>query len=249
MGVGDWVRTFPRGLWLPPEEGAQAQAAFVRRALRLRKGSRVLDAPCGAGRIAVHLARAGCVVTGVDRSAAFIARARRRFRAEGLAGRFVAGDLREMDFDGEFDAAFNWGGSFGYFSDAENADIVRRYARALRGRGGRLLIDTPSREYVLRHFHGSQTRGRVSTESRWQSTSQRVESTWTVRPSTSPGAESASRRAEARRSFSSIRLYTPGQFRALLEDAVLTPDAFLGDLDGGPLRRSSRRIYVVGRKP
>ncbi len=237
MGVGDWVSSFPTGLWLPPEEGAQARAAFVRRALGLGKGSRVLDAPCGGGRIAIHLARAGCDVTGVDRGAAFIARARRRFRAEALAGQFVAGDLREMDFDSEFDAAINWGGSFGYFSDAENADVIRRYARALKP-GGRLLIDQPNREYVLRHFHTRMSQGCMVMRCRWRPDVERVDTQWCVM-----------RGGRERRSLSSIRLYTPGQFRGLLEAAGMKIEALYGDLDGGRFRRISRRIYVVGVKP
>ncbi len=235
--AGDWIRSFPQGLWLAGDEGADVRAAFVRKALGLAKGSRVLDAPCGAGRIAIHLARAGCVVTGLDRSAAFIARCRKRFRAEGLAGRFVAGDLREMEFDGGFDAALNWGGSFGYFSDAENADVVRRYARALAP-GGRLLIDQPNREYVLRHFHAMMTQKGIAVRCRWRPDVERVDTRWRV-----------TRRGRERRSLSSIRLYTAGQFRGLLEAAGMKVEALYGGLDGGRFRRISRRIYVVGRKP
>jgi tRNA U38,U39,U40 pseudouridine synthase TruA len=46
------------------------------------------------------------------------------------------GDLRGLDFNEEFEGVYNWGGSFGYFSDEENADVLRRYVRALRPGGG-----------------------------------------------------------------------------------------------------------------
>jgi cyclopropane fatty-acyl-phospholipid synthase-like methyltransferase len=62
----DWFRTLSDDLWLPPDEVGEDEARFIRGALRLRRGQRVLDAPCGAGRIGVHLALAGCDVTGVE---------------------------------------------------------------------------------------------------------------------------------------------------------------------------------------
>ena len=48
----------------------------ILRVLDLPKGSRILDAPCGHGRISRRLAAAGMVVTGVDLTPAYIERAR-----------------------------------------------------------------------------------------------------------------------------------------------------------------------------
>lgn len=53
---------FDDTLWLTPDNIGTDEATFIKRALRLRKGQRVLDAPCGADRIAVHLAKAGCII-------------------------------------------------------------------------------------------------------------------------------------------------------------------------------------------
>src|SRR6185503_15297877 len=108
--------------------------------LRLKKGMRVLDAPCGAGRVAYHLAVRGISVVGVDLRPQFIERARARFSRSKLKGEFVAGDLRDIGFKGEFDGVYNWFSSFGYFTDRENAALLVRYSHALR-RGGRLLIE------------------------------------------------------------------------------------------------------------
>ena len=53
---------------------------------------------------------------------------------------------------------------------------------------------------------------------------------------------------EQRPSVSSIRLYTPGQFRRLFSAAGLHVEKLFGDLDGSEYRPGSRRIFVVARK-
>lgn len=53
----DWTRTFEDYLWLKPDDVGTEEAAFIRKTLMLRKGNAVLDVPCGAGRIAIHLAQ------------------------------------------------------------------------------------------------------------------------------------------------------------------------------------------------
>jgi len=234
--VAEWFLDFEQSLWLKDDDTGKDDARFIRHALRLKRGSSVLDAPCGAGRIAVHLAKAGCAVTGVDREAAFIRRARRRFRSEGLKGTFLVGDVRDLDFDGEFHAVYNWGGSFGYFSDDENLEVLRGYARALK-RGGRLMVEQPNREYILRHFRRRGERGGVRTRTKWSPRTERVETTWTC---TLDG-----RRRSCR---SVMRLFTPGQFARLFARVGLDVVATYGSLDGETYRRRSRRLYVVGRK-
>ena len=71
-------------------------------------GMRVLEVGCGAGRTACALAAMGCDVTGVDRSEAMLANARRRaglLRADVV---FVRGDIRALPFDdGAFDLAYS----------------------------------------------------------------------------------------------------------------------------------------------
>lgn len=232
----DWFCDFEESLWLKGDEGSEAEAAFVLRALRLGPGSRVLDAACGAGRIAVHLAKSGCVVTGVDVNAKFVARARTRFRTEGLKGSFSVLDMREMRFRDRFDGACNWGGSFGYFSDEENLEVLRRMAGALR-HGGRLLIDQVNRQYVLRHFRSESVEPALTIRTRWNTGLQRIVSRWTV-----------TRSGRRRHCRSTIRLYTPSQFKRLLQQAGLAWETAYGGPDGSEYRPSSRRLIVVGRK-
>lgn len=65
--------------------GADGGDAAFYGALAAEAGGPVLDLGCGTGRLSLALAQAGCAVTGVDASAAMLARARAAAEARGLA--------------------------------------------------------------------------------------------------------------------------------------------------------------------
>jgi ubiquinone/menaquinone biosynthesis C-methylase UbiE len=109
--------------------------------LELQPGDWVLDLACGSGDHARRLARRGLNVVGVDIAASLVAHCREKAVEEGLvAVRFEQGDMRELAYEGEFDAVLLLSGSFGFFDDATNWDVLARMVRAL-GTGGRMLID------------------------------------------------------------------------------------------------------------
>jgi SAM-dependent methyltransferase len=118
--------------------------------LDLRPGQRVLDLACGSGDHARRLARRDLEVVGVDIAPSLVAHCRQKAAEEGLdTVRFEQGDMRALEEEGAFDAVLLLSGSFGFFDDATNLDVLRRMARALRP-GGRLLIDVfdPARMIV-----------------------------------------------------------------------------------------------------
>jgi len=234
--MAEWFESFFQDLWFPKRESRVEEAKFIRQVLKIRKGQQVLDAPCGDGEVALHLARLGIQVTGVDITAKFIARARGRFRKEALPGEFRVMDLREMDYKTEFHAAYNWFGSFGYFSDTENLDVLHRFAHALQP-GGRLLIEQVNREHILRHFRHHHRVRDVRMVTKWHPETQRVETLYTRRRS--------GKRISCR---SSMRLYTPGQFSRLFVRTGLEIVAIYGSWEGCEYRRGSRRLVIVGRK-
>ena len=231
-----WFETLDDDLWFPADDAGFQEVGFIKRVLRLRRGHQVLDAPCGAGRIAIHLAKAGCHVTGVDRNNRFIDRARATFHRERLTGTFVVNDLRQIEFSAAFHGVVSWFASFGYFSDSENAALLHRYARALR-RGGRLLIDQPNREHILRNFERVHVEGRIVMRGRWDQKAQRLIVRRVIDGTQAP------------RNTSSMRLYTPRQMQALYEHAGLVLEDLYGSEDGDGYTRSSPRMISVGRKP
>ena len=141
----DYLRTLP---FLSAKQ-TEREAAFVSASLELKPGSAILDVGCGYGRHAMELAGRGNVVTGIDLSLPLLIRAADAARRIGVAVNFVHGDMREMTFDGEFDAAYSLFTSFGYFDDDTNRKVAANLQRALKP-GGRVLIELVNRDYITR---------------------------------------------------------------------------------------------------
>src|SRR5262245_27928400 len=104
-------------LMFAPEklQHAAADAASIARLIGLPAQARVLDHCCGAGAHAIELARRGYVVTGVDRTHAYLARARKAAQDAGVDVEWVEADVRSFTREASFDAAINLSTSFGCF--------------------------------------------------------------------------------------------------------------------------------------
>lgn len=236
MQTDDWFHDFPETLWLKPYSTGEDDASFLMKALRLRKGSNVLDVPCGTGRISLAFARRGIEVTGIDINHDFLSQARRCFRAAKLRGHFQEADMRQLALQCKFDAALVWGGCFGYFSDFENLETIRMLAAGLK-RGGRLLIDQPSREHLLRHFKVEVRHSGLVITNVWQRRAHRIQAKWTI--------QGPHRLLTAK---SSIRLYSPSEMIALYTKCGLRVLRIYGSKSGESYGRSSKRMIIVGSK-
>jgi SAM-dependent methyltransferase len=122
--------------------------------LELEPGDRVLDLACGSGVHALRLAQRGVEVLGVDIAPSLVAYCRERGASaaaeEGVEmARFEQGDMRALAYDSEFDVVLLLSGSFGFYDDATNADVLARIGQALKP-GGRVFIDVfdPTRMVV-----------------------------------------------------------------------------------------------------
>ncbi|MDI3422852.1 class I SAM-dependent methyltransferase [Streptomyces luteolus] len=113
-------------------------------------GTRVLDLCCGPGVFSVPLAARGHHVTGVDRSGPMLERARKLSADQGLAVRYVEGDMRSFAEPGAYDVVLNMFTSFGYFEDpADNSRALRTMYDSLAP-GGTLLLDVAGKELLAR---------------------------------------------------------------------------------------------------
>jgi ubiquinone/menaquinone biosynthesis C-methylase UbiE len=218
---------------------SDADTAEILRLLDLPPGSRILDAPCGHGRIARRLAAAGMEVTGVDLTPAYLEQARADPLLPPHGVTYVEGDVRSLPVDGPFDAVVCWLNSFGYYDDADCHRVLDEFRRVLRP-GGKVAIDTMHHDGGVRHFTpapdavvvqlGSDTMVEVSTFDplRGRMVVQRT----------------VHRDGEVRQASYFVRLPTPPEWVEWLHRAGFTNVEFRAG-GGGPLELDSWELVVI----
>jgi 2-polyprenyl-3-methyl-5-hydroxy-6-metoxy-1,4-benzoquinol methylase len=142
----NWWENFFEGvavdLWLQavPPEHTEREADSLARMLAVPSGARLLDVPCGGGRLSLALAQRGYHLTGVDWSREFLHHARTCDAGHRVT--WEQRDMRDLPWPGLFDGAFCLGNSFGYLDDEGNAVFLRAVAAALKP-GARFVLETP----------------------------------------------------------------------------------------------------------
>lgn len=140
------------------DETNDDEAETIAELLQLTPGLRILDLPCGHGRIARRLAKMGARVTGIDRSELFVEHARQDAAAHDASVDYRVADMRTISFDSEFDVVLNWFTSFGFGDDETLRTILARMHRALVP-GGRLVLETLNLHQLnLRPYETSHTK-------------------------------------------------------------------------------------------
>lgn len=221
-------------------ERTRRDADFLERALEPPAGGRLLDIGCGTGRLANLLASRGYLVTGVDISAPFLQIAEGDATCLNLAVEYRQQDMRTMEWQEEFDGAFCYFTTFGYFSDAENADVLRRVTRALKP-GGSFLVEMINRDAILRAPSGHRVTERDGNfqidHSHYDPLTGRLQTTRTI-----------VFEGRTHRGSFSVRLFTACELIYWLEASGLEYAALYGET-GAPYSMQGIRMSVVGRRP
>jgi len=202
----------------------------------------ILDLCCGPGRHAIELARRGYRVCGVDRTEAFLERARAETKPQAFDElEWVAADMREFVRPDGFDLALNLFTSFGYFDAAGDRRVLENLHQSLRT-GGTLIIDVTSREIVARQF-ASHDRHELEDGALWLEKREllddgaRIRNTWTLV------------RDDQETAFTfELRLYTGEELAALVTDVGFREVRTLGHVDGRPYDEQAERLVVVASK-
>jgi SAM-dependent methyltransferase len=114
--------------------------------LGLHDGSRILDAPCGYGRLSRPLADRGAIVLGVDQSRMLLEHAERgRGQLPSSQLRYVQHDLRQPLDEAGFDCALNVFTSLGYGTEEDDLKILETLCAAVRP-GGLVFVETNHRD-------------------------------------------------------------------------------------------------------
>ena len=145
------------------DEVSDRQTDLIWDLLELEPGAQVLDLACGHGRIANRLAGRGASVTGLDVTPRFLDRARDQARAHGVEVDYVHGDMRDLAWEGRFDAVTCVFTSFGYFDDDANRRVLRGVRRVLRP-GGSLCLDLNHLPWLLKNFRDKEV---VERDGQW----------------------------------------------------------------------------------
>jgi SAM-dependent methyltransferase len=218
------------------------EVSWMLTALDLEPGSRVLDLCCGQGRHAVLLARSGCGVTGLDRSAYMLERAQQAANEAGAGVQWIRGDMRHLPWRGAFDACINVFTSFGYFEDeADNLDVLRQVCAVLKP-GGRFLLDLSNRDYYLMRLWPKSWRHVGDAVLLEETAFDPVTCRFSMTSTWLEGGHSESL------SYS-VRYYTAPEVQGMLQLAGLMPVAVHGNFDGSEFGLNSQRLIVVARKP
>ena len=173
-------------------------------------------------------------MTGVEFNAHFITAAKNKFFRAGLSGDFRTSDMRTADLPDNQDLILNWGSSFGYFSDAGNAELLAHFATALKT-GGELLIEVAN---PMRVIAGDAVRLIASGDSvpeTWDAANKRATVVFPATDFRGPVA-------------ASIRIYTTDEYLSLLKAADLDFVAFYGE-GFTPFTDTSDRLIVRAKKP
>jgi len=242
----EWWEDFFSGIVLDlwkevyDEPHTRAEADFILKTLKVPNGAALLDVPCGEGRLTRELASRGYALTGVDFSSDFLQEARSRATEKGLDIRWEQRDMRDLPWHHDFDGAFCFGGSIGYFEDEGNADFVRAVCRSLK-EGARLVLEIgvsmetllprlQTREWTrIGHFlfleenHYDHATGRFNTDYTFV------------------------RDGQVDTRSGSHRVYTYRELVRLMESAGFADVQSFGSLAREPFALGSAQLFLVGR--
>jgi len=238
--------------WENAQTVQRRDVAFWQR-LAVAADGGVLELGCGTGRISLPVAKSGVAVTGIDRSAPMLARARTRARRARLddSVRLVRGDIRVLPFrTGHFSLVMApYGILQSLTRERDLADALASVARVL-GKGGRFGIDLVPDLPQWEEYRGKKTlAGRLSrdthvslVESVRQDRARRLTIFDQLYTTVRNGAT-----REHRFSLTFRTLSVP-QMVKRLERAGFAVDAVLGDYRGGPWDARADVWVVLARR-
>jgi len=243
----NWWENFFQGIALDfwraavtPEQ-TKAEADFIQKQLQLDAGAKILDVPCGNGRIAIELAARGFDLTGVDIAAEFIAEAMTTSVSRNLQIDWHNREMRDLPWSAEFDGAFCFGNSFGYIDDEGNVEFLSSLARTLKP-GAQFVLDAPAvAECLLPVFQGQRSIEiagiTFQSSARYDCEQGRTFTEYTF-----------IRDGQSETRPASQRIYTYHELATLLVNVGFEIVAAFGSLTEEPFQLGSQRLFIVATK-
>jgi SAM-dependent methyltransferase len=226
------------------EERFAAATDEVTRMMELTQssGGPVLDLCCGPGRHSVEFARRGFTVTGVDRSAYLLEKARRYALESGVAVEWVHEDMRNFVRPDTFDLACNLFTSFGYFEDEQDDLKVLNNIHCSLRENGSLVIEMMGKERLARMWQsamasdlpdGSVMIQRPKVRNDWS----RVRTEWILLKD-----------GRTRTAVFEHWIYSGREIKDRLLGCGFKQVQLFGNIQGAPYDLEATRLVVVARK-
>lgn len=242
----NWFEDFFHGvtldLWrqaIPPKQ-TTAEAEFILDHLKCESGARVLDVPCGNGRLSFEMAQRRLRVTGIDISREFIEEARstqdRRPAAAGIE--FVLGDMREIQATAIYDGGYCFGNSFAFFDYENTRTFLRSVQRALKP-NARFLIQTGmAAESVLPDFEEQSSHEfgdlQITIKERYIAAESCIDSEYVFE-----------RNGQTESRLAREWIYTTAEIQRMLESAGFNRLNLYGSLKGEPYKLGDQELFIV----
>jgi SAM-dependent methyltransferase len=222
------------------DEDTDREIVFLVRELALEKRMKILDLACGHGRHANRLARLGYFVTGVDRSREFLDHAEEDARQRKASVTYLLNDVRKYMVVKEYDRIIHLFSSFGYFTDAENEQVIKNIAASLKP-NGLLCLDIPNRVVFLQRLPQCAVREKngdlLIDRNRFDPLTGRLHN-----------ARIFIRNGQRRDTPFFLRLYNSTEISALLAKAGLRMEKIYGTWSGDPFTNTSQRMILIAGK-
>lgn len=246
----DWYTDFFQGinceLWenaIPPETTLQ-EIEFLSSQLNCAPGAAILDIPCGFGRHAVELARAGYRVTGVDISDRFLLNLERQARTENMSISIYKGDMLEVDWGTGFSGAICMGNSFGYFSIVHMKQWIEKVAGSLLP-GARFIVNSGMiAECILPNFRHYTSNNIYTVRDIRMEVDNQYDLTGGFITSHLLYTKAGITEAHAYRHY----VFTLGEVTRLFNQSGLAMLAAYGSTDATPFQPGDRQVFMVAEK-
>lgn len=221
---------------------APTVADYVIKIANLKKGSSILDAGCGTGRICIELAAKNMNVTGVDIIQSELDAAKESAADEGVELNLINKDLRIFKTSRKFDCGINLYTSFGYCDTIkEDFLIIKNICKALK-KGATFIMECISRETAILYFTegeeferaGFNVVTKFTVEGNWEG----LRSNWTL----------INDKGEKYTHEFIQRLYSAVELKQLILKAGFSSAKVFGDFDFSPYNQKARTMIIIAKK-
>ncbi len=245
-----WVEDLFDGPWdaeyadvLADTERTHKEAEFIVRELGLKESDRVLDIACGHGRHALDVAGHVAQVVGIDRTRRFIDHATKWAAERSITNVvFQVCDMRELAYDAEFGAAYNYFTSWGFYDRETDIKVLELILRTLKP-GGRFLLEFIHRDNLMTRLH------RKMWNTTADGTTVLFEHNFDFTTGHMHNPRTYIKDGKSRQIDIDLWIPSSDTLVHLLQSAGFSNVRLVQAVDGGDVTLDTRRIAVIGTRP